>query len=123
MTRTISNEVQRLDYQIQDRAISLEEACSELCDIFDAKSLAKYIFEQLDYPDDRRDLELTFENDWDNYAELKADMDIFKQEHQDWVFINADRPEGLRKGWIAYDPNNDANAKEWTIRLVNLKKG
>jgi hypothetical protein len=119
----INKEIDRLDVQMQDRAISMEEACSELCARFDAKSLARYIFEQLDYPDDKRDLEESFENDYDNYAELKADMDIFKQEHQDWVFISADRPSGLRKGWIAYDPNNDANAKEWTIRLTNLKKG
>ena len=120
MTHIISNEVLRLDCQRQDRAISMEEACSELCDIFDAKVLAKYIFELLDYPE--HNLKETFENDWDNYAELKADMDKFRKEHNDWVFLNVDHPRGVRTGWIAYDPNNDANAKEWTIKLTNLKK-
>ncbi len=122
MIHTISREVERLYAQIQDCSISMGEACNELCDMFDAQLLAQYIFEH-DYPDDKRDVELIFENDWDNYSKLKEDMDIFRQEHLDWIFINADRPEGLRKGWIAYDPNNEANTKEWTITLSNIKKG
>jgi hypothetical protein len=125
--------VERLQFFVNDENTSFEDAAEQLCEEFDAEEIVVFLLTLLDKGKkmclpkfDKTPLKSDF-NDLDS---LIVDMTSFIENHKDWITYPADDPgfhheppRVPRKGWVAYNPDNENETKEWTITLSKARGG